>query len=84
MVLDQHFSLPDLQFPHKNERIRLAQKISNVCPFKNHGLFLLPFVKDKVSIGAWIYLWIFCFVPLTYIPVFVTEPYYFDDCSLVV
>ena len=26
---------------------------------------LASFVKDKVSIGAWIYLWAFYFVPLT-------------------
>ena len=29
------------------------------------------FVKYKVSIGAWIHLWAFYFVPLIYIPVFV-------------
>ena len=28
---------------------------------------LASFVKDKVSIGAWIYLWAFYFVPLIYI-----------------
>ena len=27
---------------------------------------LAIFVKDKVSIGAWIYLWAFYFVPLIY------------------
>ena len=31
---------------------------------------LASFVKDKVSIGAWIYLWAFYFVPLIYISVF--------------
>ena len=31
--------------------------------------------KDKVSIGAWIYLWAFCFFPLIYISVFVPVPY---------
>ena len=31
---------------------------------------LASFVKDRVSIGAWIYLWAFCFVPLIYISVF--------------
>ena len=30
---------------------------------------LASFVKDKMSIGAWIYLWAFYFVPLTYISV---------------
>ena len=34
-------------------------------------LYILAyFVKDKVSIGAWIYLWTFYFVPLIYISVF--------------
>ena len=32
------------------------------------------FVKDKVSIGACIYLWAFYFVPLIYISVFVPVP----------
>ena len=32
---------------------------------------LASFVKDKVSIGAWIYLWAFYFVPLINISVFV-------------
>ena len=32
---------------------------------------LASFVKDKVSIGAWIYLWAFYFVPLIYVSVFV-------------
>ena len=41
------------------------------------------FVKDKVSIGAWIYLWAFYFVPLIYISVFVPVPYCLDDCSFV-
>jgi len=31
---------------------------------------LASFVKDKVSICAWIYLWAFYFVPLIYISVF--------------
>ena len=35
-------------------------------------LYILAFfVEDKVSIGAWIYLWAFYFVPLIYISVFV-------------
>ena len=45
---------------------------------------LASFVKDKVSIGAWIHLWAFCFVPLIYISVFVSVPYCLDDCSFVV
>ena len=42
---------------------------------------LASFVKDKVSIGAWICLWAFYFVPLIYISVFVPVPYCLDDCS---
>ena len=43
------------------------------------------FVKDKVSIGVWIYLWAFCIVPLIYISVFVPVPYCLDDdCGFVV
>ena len=45
---------------------------------------LASFVKDKVSIGAWIYLWASYFVPLIYISVFVSIPYCLDDCSFAV
>ena len=45
---------------------------------------LASFVKDKVSIVAWIYLWAFYFVPLIYISVFVPVPYCLDDCGFVV
>ena len=45
---------------------------------------LASFVKDKVSIGAWIYLWAFYFVPLIYTSVIVPVPYCLDDCSFVV
>ena len=45
---------------------------------------LASFVKDKVSIGAWIYLWTFYFVPLIYISVFVLVLYCLDDCFFVV
>ena len=45
---------------------------------------LASFVKDKVSIGAWIYLWAFYFVPLIYISVFVPVPWCLDDCRFVV
>ena len=36
---------------------------------------LASFVKDKVFIGAWVYLWAFYFVPLIYISVFMPVPY---------
>ena len=45
---------------------------------------LASLVKDKVSIGAWVYLWTFYFVPLIYIFLFVPVPYCFDDCGFVV
>ena len=35
---------------------------------------LASFVKDKVSICVWIYLWAFYFVPLIYISVFLPVP----------
>ena len=37
-----------------------------------------------MSIGAWIYLWAFCFIPLMDISVFVPVPYCLDDCGFVV
>ena len=45
---------------------------------------LASFVKDNVSIGAWIYLWALYFVPLMYISVFVPVSYCLDDCGFVV
>ena len=45
---------------------------------------LASFVKDKVSVCAWIYLWAFYFVPLIYISVFVPVPYCLDNCGFVV
>ena len=44
---------------------------------------LASFVKNKVPIGAWVYLWAFYLVPLVYISVFVPVPYCLDDCSFV-
>ena len=37
------------------------------------------FVKDKVSMGVWIYFWALYFVPSIYISVFVPVPYCLDD-----
>ena len=45
---------------------------------------LASFVKDKVSIGAWIYLCAFYFVPLICVSVFVPVQYCLDDCGIVV
>ena len=64
-----------------------------VYQFSQHHMFksvfsplyiLVSFVKDKVSLGVWIYLWAFYFIPLIYISVFVPVPYCLDDCSFVV
>ena len=39
-------------------------------------LYILnSFVKGKVTIGAWVYLWAFYLVPLVYISIFVPVPY---------
>ena len=59
------------------------------APFIEEAVFatlyiLASFVKDKVTIGAWVYFWTFYLVPLVYISVFVPVPYYLDDCSFVV
>jgi len=45
---------------------------------------LVSFVKGKVYIGVWVYLWAFSFVPLIYISVFVPVPCCLDDCGFVV
>ena len=45
---------------------------------------LASFIKDKVTICAWVYLWAFYPVPLMYISVFVPVPYCLDYCSFVV
>ena len=45
---------------------------------------LASFVKDKVSVGAWIYLCAFYFVPLIYISVFVPVAYCLVDSGFIV
>ena len=45
---------------------------------------LASFIKDKVTICAWVYLWAFYPVALIYISVFVPVPYCLDYCSFVV
>ena len=52
------------------------------APGFNPLYILASFVKDKVSIGVWIYPWTFYFVPLICISVFVPVPYCLDDCVL--
>ena len=45
---------------------------------------LASFVKDKVSVGVWIYLCAFYFVPLIYISVFVPVAYCLVDSGFIV
>ena len=69
---------------HSFTRGRLVFPAPLVKEIVFNPLYILAFfVKDKVSIGVWIYLWAFCFVPLIYISVFVPVPYCLDDwrCS---
>ena len=47
-----------------------------------HCIFFASFIEDKVSIGAWLSLWIY-FTPFIYSSVFVPVPYCLDDCSFV-
>ena len=55
-----------------------------LASFPNTNCQRLSFLHFKVSIGMWIYLWAFYFVPLIYISVFVPVGYCLDDCSFVV
>ena len=64
----QHHLLKRLSLPH--------------CILLPLALYIL--VKNKVPVGAWVYLWAFYLVPLVYISVFVPIPYCLDDCSFVV
>ena len=59
------------------------------APFIEEAVFaplyiLAFFVKNKLSIGAWVYFWAFYLVSLVYISVSVPVPYCLDDYSLVV
>ena len=59
------------------------------APFIEGAVFsplyiLASFIKNKVPIGAQVYFWAFCLVPLVYISVFGSVPYCLDDCSFVV
>ena len=78
MVLGKCFSFILLQ---------VVDQLSQHCRLKivfNPLYILASFVKDKMSIGVWIYLWALYFVPLTYISVFVPVSYCLDDCGFVV
>ena len=67
-------------------RLPLGRKVMTNLDsiFKSRDITLPMKVRlIKVSIGVWIYLWAFYFVPLFCISVFVQVPYYLDDCSFV-
>ena len=58
------------------------------APLIEEAAFLLyilaSFVKDQVTIGAWVYLWAFYPVPLIYISVFVSVSCCLDYYSFIV
>ena len=65
-----------LQVVDQFSQHHLLKRLFN--PFYILGSFV------EVSIGVWIYLWAFYFVPLIYISVFVPVPYCLADCGFVV
>ena len=59
------------------------------APFIEEAVFarlyiLASFVKNKVPVGAWVYIWAIYLVPLVSISVFVPVSYCLDDCNFVV
>ena len=63
--------------------------VLHVAPFIEEAVFapfyiLASSVKNKVPIGAWVYFWAFCLVPLVYISGFVPVLSSLDECSFVV
>ena len=52
--------------------LHVALQFSQQHLLKRLSLYILAsFVKNKVSIGVWVYLWAFCLVPLVCISIFV-------------
>ena len=52
--------------------LHIAVQFSQQHLLKRLSLYILAsFVKNKMSIGVWVYLWAFCLVPLVYISIFV-------------
>ena len=58
----------------------LLKRLSSLPPL----YILVSFVKNKATIGAWVYFWTFYLVLLIYIAVLGQVPYCLDDCSFVV
>ena len=59
------------------------------APFIEEAVFarlyiLASFVKNKVPVGAWVYIWAIYLVPLVSISVFVPVTSGLNDCSFVV
>jgi len=59
------------------------------APFVENAIFLPSdgfsfFVKDQVTIGVWVYFWVFNSIPLIYLSVSVPIPYSFYDYSSVI
>ena len=62
-----------------------VKECSNIEEAVFSPLYMLAsFIKDKVTICVWVYLWAFYPVPLIYISVFVPVPYCLDYCSFVI
>ena len=83
-----HFEFIYVYDVRKCSSFILLQVVDQVSQYHLLKIVFFPlcivasFVKDKVSIGAWICLWAFYFVPLIYISVFVPVPFCSDDCNL--
>ena len=44
---------------------------------------LASFVKDKLTIGGWVYFCVFCSLPLVCMSILVPVPHCLDDCGFV-
>ena len=62
----------------------LSTSTGSLASQRHPGKFPKVPGKNKVSIGAWVYSWVFYLVPLVCISVFVPVPYCLDDCGFVV
>ena len=45
---------------------------------------LASFVKDKLTIGVWVYFWVLYSVPLVCLSLLVPVPHCLDDCGFVI
>ena len=79
-----HFLLQCMKVKSEREVTQSCPTLSDPMDCSPPGSSVLGIFQARVSIGVWIYLWAFCFVPLIYISVFVPVPYCLDDCGFVV